>query len=109
MVMDAIIKYWVTWAMGLLAAGIVYLWKQGQKAKCMQKAIQDGVRALLRDRIIQMYMICKSKGYCTLQERENLEILYVTYHAGLNGNGTVTDIYNNMREMPQERKTEDGR
>lgn len=103
MILDHIIKYWVGWAMGLLAALIAYLWQQAQRERRTQKAIQDGVKALLRDRIIQMYSICKSKGYCTLQERESLQSLYTAYHDGLQGNSTVTDVYNAMRGMPTEK------
>lgn len=104
MVIDAIIKYWVGWAMGLLAAGIAYLWRQAQRSKKTQQAIQDGVKALLRDRILQMYTICKSKGYCSIQDRQSLESLYVAYHDGLHGNGTVSDVYNSMRAMPREKE-----
>ena len=98
-----IVKYWVTWSMGLLAAGITYLWRQAKKQKDAQKAIQDGVSALLRDRIIQMHMICKSKGFCSVQERESLEIMYTAYHVGLKKNGTLTGIYNSTLSMPYEK------
>lgn len=104
MILDTIIKYWVAWAMGLLAAGLTFLWRQSQREKKAQRALRDGVKALLRDRIIQMFGICKSKGYCSLQEREALESLYQAYHDGLSGNGTVTDVYNAMRSMPTERE-----
>lgn len=106
--LDFIIKYWVSWALGLVTTALVYLWRQFQKEKkaqeATQEAIQNGVKALLRDRIIQMYGICKSKGYCSIQEREALESLWNAYHHGLHGNGTVTDIYNAMRAMPTERE-----
>ena len=92
---EHIIKYWVNWAMGLIALGMLTLWRKVRKDKqdqdATQQAIQDGVKALLRDRIIQMYGICKSKGYCTIQEREALESLYTAYHVGLHGNGTSQD------------------
>lgn len=100
---DYIVKYWVSWALGLLAAGIAFLWRQTQRERRAQRAIRDGLKALLRDRIIQMYGICKSKGYCSIPEREALESLYTAYHDGLEGNGTVTDVYNAMRAMPTER------
>lgn len=105
---EHIIKYWVNWAMGIIALGMLTLWRKVRKDKqdqdATQQAIQDGVKALLRDRIIQMYGICKSKGYCSIQEREALESLYTAYHVGLHGNGTVTDVYNAMRAMPTERE-----
>lgn len=105
---EHIIKYWVNWAMGLIALGMLTLWRKVRKDKqdqdATQQAIQDGVKALLRDRIIQMYGICKSKGCCSIQEREALESLYTAYHVGLHGNGTVTDVYNAMRAMPTERE-----
>lgn len=103
MILDYIIKYWVGWAMGLLAAGITYLWRQSRRQRKTDRAIEHGLKALLRDRIIQMYGVCKSKGFCSLQERESLESLYQAYHEGLLGNGTVTDVYNSIRTMPRER------
>ena len=105
--LEWIVKHWVTWAMGLLTAGITYLWRQAQRSKNTQKAIQDGVKALLRDRILQMYSICKSKGYCSIQDREGLESLYNAYHDGLHGNGTISDIYAAMRAMPREKERKD--
>lgn len=102
--LDYITKYWLGWAFGLVAAGISYLWKQAQKDRKARQALQDGVKALLKDRIIQMYSICKSKGFCTLQDREGLESLYKSYHDGLHGNGTVTDVYNAVRAMPTEKE-----
>lgn len=102
-----IAKYWANWVLGLLAAGIAFLWRQAQKQRKANQAVQDGVKALLRDRILQMYTICKAKGYCSIQEREGLESLYTAYHDGLHGNGTITDIYTSMRAMPREKERKD--
>lgn len=105
---EHIIKYWVNWAMGLIALGMITLWRKMRKDRqdqdATQEAIQNGVKALLRDRIIQMYSICKSKGFCSIQEREALESLYSAYHDGLHGNGTITDIHDAMRRMPTEKE-----
>lgn len=101
---DYITKYWVGWALGLITTGIAYLWRQAQKERKARQAIQEGVRALLRDRIIQMYGICKSKEFCSLPEREALDSLYKAYHDGLGGNGTVTDVFTAMRKMPTEKE-----
>lgn len=104
MILDTIIKYWLAWAMGIIAGWIAYLWKQNQKTKKTQQAIQDGVKALLSDRILQMHSICKSKGFCSVQDRVSLESLHTAYHDGLHGNGTITDAYNKTKDLPYEKE-----
>lgn len=100
-------KHWLTVLFGGVSAAVAALWRQGQKQKKTQQAIQDGVKALLRDRILQMYAICKSKGYCSLQDRESLESMYAAYHGGLQGNGTVSGVFNTMMSMPYEKERKD--
>lgn len=98
--MDWIVKYWLEVVFGVVFSGIsavvVGLWKRN-------RAMQDGIRALLRDRIVQIYTISKSKGYCGIQERESLEGMFIAYHVGLKGNGTVSGLYKMMMNMPTDK------
>lgn len=63
------------------------------------RMIRNGITAVLRDRIVQAYMYYESKGYLPLKERENIYMMYVAYH-DLGGNGLVTQLYNEMQELP---------
>ena len=70
----------------------------------------EGVKALLHDRI---YMECSrwiEAGYCSLEDRKNIEYMYRPYHS-LGGNGTGERLYNVMQSLPfepQEKETSHG-
>lgn len=62
------------------------------------KALKQGLQALLRDRMVELYQTAKDRGYTSLQEKANLDNLYINYHAlGLNGvMDAVHEEYMNM-------------
>ena len=64
--------------------------------------------ALLHDRIYQACSFFIARGYCTPEDRSNLEYLYKPYKA-LGGNGTGESLYNKCLELPltAEKKDED--
>lgn len=63
------------------------------------RMIRNGITAVLRDRIVQAYMYYENIGYLPLKERENIYMMYVAYH-DLGGNGLVTQLYNELNELP---------
>lgn len=77
---------------------IGYLYKKHKQADARQKAVELGVQALLRDRIVQSYYHYEERGWMTLHGLENINALYKEYHA-LGGNGTVTSLVNSIREL----------
>ena len=87
----------------VVAAGLVAAAKRiserRKRRKERQDALEDGLRGLLHDRIHERYHECEAKGYADVRDRENMELLYEPYHA-LGGNGTGTDLYDRMRELP---------
>lgn len=97
--MDFIIQYWLTWAFGLLSAGLALLWKSFMNQRKRQKALEDGVRALLRDRIIQACDYYNSKQKISIHGLENLENMFAAY-SGLDGNGTAAKMVEETRELP---------
>ena len=62
-------------------------------------AINDALRALCRDRILQGYRYYKTNGGITAQDLETMTILYNAYH-NLSGNGTITAIYEKILALP---------
>ena len=50
---DWAVQYWAVWAFGLLTGALAALWRYALAQRKRQKALEEGVRALLRDRIIQ--------------------------------------------------------
>lgn len=95
-------EWWVKWAFGLIGAGIVagftYLRKKQKAQEIRQTAIENGMQAILRDRILTSYYHYHERGNITLHGLENVECMYKSYHE-LGGNGTMTHLVQTMREM----------
>jgi len=112
---DFVIKYWVTFLFGLITAWFMKAYTrridkrqealeaEQKKAEIEQKAIANGVMALLRDRIIQSCNHYREKGYCPIYARDNIDSLFKEY-AALGGNGTVKDLVNETKELPWEKE-----
>ena len=79
---DAIAAYWMQWACGLLAA-----------------ARKAGVKAVLHDRLWQAHKQYMAQGWCSREDKKNVEYLYQPY-AALGGNGTGKDAYQDIFDLP---------
>ena len=64
-------------------------------------AVKKGVQALLRDRLIQGYKFYSHQGFADVDDRSNLENVYVQYHA-LGANGVMDDLRKKFLELPVE-------
>lgn len=96
---DFIINNWVAWLFALLGALIGRLYSKITDMRKRTTAIEDGIRALLRNDIIKAYNKCQEKGFCPIYEMENIEEMYKQYHE-LGGNGTITELVERIREFP---------
>ena len=98
-----IVKYWVEWLFGIVVAILGYLLKKiNKRVKDTAKknnAIELGVQALLRDRMVDNYNRYAEKGYAPIYARESFENCYQQYH-NLGGNGVMTDIHNKFMALP---------
>lgn len=97
--MEFAIEYWLTWAFGLLSAGLALLWKAFMNQRKRQKALENGVKALLRDRIIQACEYYTAKQKVSIHGMENIESMFEAY-SGLDGNGTAAKMVQEVRELP---------
>ena len=70
-------------------------------------AMEDGIKALLRNSIFEQYRYFKNKGYCELDERAELTSMYNAYR-NLGGNDVASDVYNRVLKMPTEDTKEKG-
>lgn len=93
------IEYWVVWAFGLLTGALAGLWRYVLAQHKRQKALQTGVQALLRDRIIQSCDYYQKKQSISVHGRENIQSMYAAYHA-LGGNGAVTVLVQDADDLP---------
>ena len=65
------------------------------------KALEEGVQALLRDRLYQMYAHYMEKGTAPIYARENFQNMYEKYHS-LGANGVMDDYYKKFMDIPTE-------
>ena len=80
---------------GMLAAFIGFVRVQVKQ----NRAVKDGLRAILRDRLLQVYHHCKNMGFANPDDRMNFENLYRQYHS-LGGNGVMDDIRQKFFALP---------
>ncbi len=64
-----------------------------------ERALKNGILAILHDSIFRTYKLCSNANSITLEELEDLDYLYKPYHA-LGGNGTGTELYKRIKSMP---------
>lgn len=99
--LETLRSYWsiISTIITVVAAPAVgYLYKKYKQADARQKAVELGVQALLRDRIVQSYYHYEERGWITLHGLENVNAMYKEYHA-LGGNSTVTALVNTIHEL----------
>lgn len=90
--LEFIVKYWAQWLFGIVAAGLTAAYRNlSKKIKAQKeenKAIKNGLLAILHDRLYQACTHYIEKGY-----------IYKSYHA-LGGNGTGTELYTRAKALP---------
>lgn len=74
-----------------------------KKQDLRQKAVELGVQALLRDRMLHSYNKYIDQGYAPIFAKENFENMYQQYH-GLGGNGVMTQLHVEFMELPTEKE-----
>ena len=103
-------EYWKDILLWVVTTGLATLavWvKQKLKTtKNRQDAINDGVKAILHDRIYQAHGYYTRLGYCPLEDKKNIEYLFVTYR-NLGGNGTGQRAYEDIMALPTEPEREE--
>lgn len=93
---DLIIKYWAEWVCGIVGSFFIgYI----VKYRSRQKALEMGVQALLRGKLIDLYNKDKDRDEIPIYELENIEALYREYK-NLGGNGTITELVERLKEKP---------
>lgn len=62
--------------------------------------LEEGVKSLLRNSIIDMYNKYTERGYMPIYAKEALRRTYDAYH-GLGGNDVATELYQKMLDMEE--------
>lgn len=92
-------------ATGILGIGTKAILRRLKRQETRQKAVELGVQALLRDRMLHNYNKYMEQGYAPIFAKENFENMYTQYH-GLGGNGVMTQLHTAFMELPTDKETE---
>ena len=95
---DEFIKWLITFVCGSIMAFFIARYRFHKKR---DKALEEGVQALLRAEIIRQYEKHMERGYCPLYAKEALKREYHSYHE-LGGNDVATELYHKILELPTE-------
>lgn len=96
--LEFILKYWLQELFAMICMMIAYLFKKLSKLWKRQKAIENGVQALLRNELIRRYREYEKKGEISILDKENITHMYEEYK-NLGGNGTVKKLYEELLEL----------
>lgn len=100
--LDFIKTYWLealfTCILSLLSFLIKRLYSRFKQEIITQKLLKEGMLAILHDRLYQLCTVFIEKGEITVDELENLEYMYRSYH-NLGGNGTGTALFNRCKNL----------
>ncbi len=100
---DFIIKYWMQVLFGIASGGLGVAYKALSKRLHDQKALKEGTQSLLRSEIIRCYDMYIDRGHISIHGLESVLAMYDAYHK-LGGNGTVTKLVDELRELPVKTK-----
>lgn len=90
-------------ASGILGIGTRAILTRIKRQETQQKALEMGVQALLRDRMLHSYNKYAELGYAPVYAKENFENMYQQYH-GLGGNGVMTQLHMEFMELPSNKE-----
>lgn len=96
---EFIIKYWLEFLFGVVIGVLGYVIKKLRGLYNKQKAVENGVQALLRNELIRRYREYELKGEMTILDKENIEHMFNEYE-NLGGNGTVKQMYEELLTLP---------
>ena len=71
------------------------------KAEEHEKALSEGVQALLRESIVSSYNKHAEKGFCPIYAKESAKRCYKAY-SKLGGNDVAHELYDKILKMPTE-------
>lgn len=87
---------------GALSTVISGLFSAWRSRKRRHDGVREGIKILLYDRIKHLGKDYIERGYVTSDELEDLSTMHEIYHDpdGLNGNGFLDAIMNNVKQLP---------
>lgn len=100
--LDFALNYWRQALAGILSVGLgtLFRWlrKKLHESDLRQAAMEKGIQALLRDRIVQAYYYHMDRGWITLYGLEAIDKMYTEYH-NLGGNGAISKLWEDIHNL----------
>ena len=97
--MDEILKIVISYLIPTVLGSLLgFLSTKLKKNRQKDKAIEEGLQALLRDVLIRRYREYKIKGEMTILDREDIDAMYKQYK-NLGGNGTVKELMDELLDV----------
>lgn len=94
---------------GVFMTLVRFLYSKQKQSDERLEALQLGVQALLRNKLLEIYYNCNNKGYADINERTNFENIFVQYER-LGPNGVIDDVRNKFLKLPiLEKEDKEGR
>lgn len=104
---DFLLKYWVEFGLGLVATAITAGFKLIHSRMKLWKSQQDVERkaiiAMLHNDLYSQFRYHLEMQEITETDLQNIEQLYTAYHE-LGGNGTGTELYERVKDLPLKKK-----
>lgn len=96
-------QYLIDLLFGVMLAGMIFhmrkFFAKLEKSRKDTADVQEGIKCMLRDRIVGNYEKCIVAGVCSLYLRENLADMYDAYKA-LGGNGAIDHLMDELNALP---------
>lgn len=96
---EFIMKYWLEIVFGTALSGLSGLYIRLKAKLKRQKIIEAAILALLHDRLYQACNFYLERGYCSVDDKKNIEYMYKPYRE-LGGNGTAEHMYKQCQDLP---------
>ena len=104
-ILQIILNYMVP----LILGGIIgFLSTKIKNYNKKDKAIEDGLVALLRNELVRRYREYETKGEMAILDKENIEDMFKQYE-NLGGNGTVKKMYKELLDLPTKIVNQEGK
>lgn len=95
-VIQVIVNYMIPLILGAVIGAVSTKFKRNKKK---EKAIEEGVQALLRNELVRRYREYEIKGELSILDKENIEAMFKQYE-NLGGNGTVKHLMEELLHLP---------
>lgn len=86
-----------------LGGGLTFFITKCKGGLKREKALEEGVKCLLRSKLIDYHDKYIERGYCPIYVKESARRSYDAYH-NLGGNGVITKLFQDLMALPETEK-----